>query len=81
MRVKSRDLPLHWFDRAFCTLGPLLLLGLWAARAAATLLAPRSWRARRDAVMLLWLPAGFYFASSALRVVPIPIPLMAADRP
>lgn len=39
--VKSRDLPLHWFDLVFRRFGALLLFGLLAVRAAA---AARTWR-------------------------------------
>lgn len=35
IRVKSKDLPLHWFDLLFRRAGAALLFALWALRAAA----------------------------------------------
>ncbi|PSC69912.1 hypothetical protein C2E20_6610 [Micractinium conductrix] len=74
VRVKSRDLPLHWFDRLFRFAGTALLLVVWLARAAGTVVAsPRSGRqpaaaATADA-LLVWWPAGMYAAQAALRMI------------
>lgn len=64
--VKSKDLPLHWFDLLFRTLGALLLFALWALRAAAALLLPRHFDRRAN---LVWAPAAIYAAQALLRGV------------
>lgn len=65
--MKSQDLPLHWFDIAFRRYGALLLLALWAMRAATTLLlAPGAMGAPRAHV---WAPCALYAAQAALRAL------------
>ncbi len=64
--VKSRDLPLHWFDRLFRTLGSLLLFALWAVRAGAARLLPHHFDARAT---LVWGPAAIYTAQALVRLV------------
>lgn len=62
--VKSKDLPLHWFDRLFRTAGAGLLFGLWAVRAAAARLAPGHFDARANLVVA---PALIYLAQAVIR--------------
>lgn len=64
--VKSKDLPLHWFDLLFRTLGVLLLFALWGVRAAAARLLPGHFDRRAN---LVWAPAGIYAAQALLRGV------------
>lgn len=63
--VKSKDLPLHLFDRLFRTVGSLLLFALWAVRAATTRLLPRHFD---QASTLLRAPLAIYLVQSAIRV-------------
>ena len=63
--MKSKDLPLHLFDRLFRTAGSLLLFALWGVRAAATRLLPAHFD---RASTLLWAPVGIYLGQAAIRV-------------
>lgn len=65
IRVKSKDLPLHWFDRLFRATGSALLFGLWAVRAAAARLRPSHFDARSN---LVFAPAAIYLAQALLRL-------------
>ncbi|KAI7842937.1 hypothetical protein COHA_003446 [Chlorella ohadii] len=62
--VKSRDLPLHWFDKLFRTLGSALLFALWALRAGAA----RLLRWDRQAA-LVFVPAAIYAVQAVLRLI------------
>ena len=62
--VKSRDLPLHWFDKLFRTLGSALLFALWAVRAGAA----RLLRWDRQAA-LVFVPAAIYGVQAVLRLI------------
>lgn len=62
--VKSRDLPLHWFDKLFRTLGSALLFALWAVRAGAA----RLLRWDRQAA-LVFVPAAIYAAQAVIRLI------------
>lgn len=63
--MKSRDLPLHWFDRIFRTLGSLLLFVLWGVRAAWARLFPRHVDQRSN---LVFVPAALYAVQALLRL-------------
>lgn len=62
--VKSRDLPLHWFDKLFRTLGSALLFALWAVRAGAA----RLLRWDRQAA-LVFVPAAIYAVQAVIRLI------------
>eukprot|EP00887_Chlorella_sp_A99_P004968 scaffold4.g4968.t1 len=64
VRVKPKDLPLAWFDAIFRRTGSMLLLALWAARAAVSLAAPRCVDAAANRV---WVPGALYAGQAALR--------------
>ncbi|KAL4428416.1 hypothetical protein ABPG75_002505 [Micractinium tetrahymenae] len=69
IRVKSKDLPLHWFDLLFRRTGAALAFGVCAARAAATLrLAPARGPDSLRRVDLLW-PVGIYALQTLVRGV------------
>ena len=63
--VKSKDLPLHHFDKLFRTIGSLLLFALWGVRAGATRLLPRHFD---RASTLLWVPLGIYLGQAVIRM-------------
>ncbi|PRW44503.1 Leucine-rich repeat-containing 1 [Chlorella sorokiniana] len=62
--VKSHDLPLHWFDKLFRTLGSALLFALWAVRAGAA----RLLRWDKQAA-LVFVPAAIYGVQALIRLV------------
>ena len=62
--VKSRDLPLHYFDLLFRTFGAGLLFILWAIRAVVTYSWPKAFPRKRDTVVK---PFTLYFVLSAIR--------------
>ncbi|GAB4814470.1 hypothetical protein N2152v2_001516 [Parachlorella kessleri] len=62
--VKSRDLPLHYFDLLFRTFGAGLLFILWAVRAVVTYSWPKAFPRKRDTVVK---PFTLYFVLSAIR--------------
>jgi hypothetical protein len=64
VRVKSRQLPLYWFDVVFRTTGTMLLFGLWAVRACAAHFLPRHFDLR---VNLVWVPAAIYAGQALIR--------------
>ena len=64
--VKSRDLPLHWFDKLFRSLGSLLLFALWAVRAGAARLLPTHFDSRAN---LVFVPAALYAGQALIRLV------------
>lgn len=63
--VKSRDLPLHWFDRLFRSLGSALLFALWGVRAAAARALPAHFDRRWN---LVFAPAAIYAAQALIRL-------------
>lgn len=69
IRVKSKDLPLHWFDLLFRRTGAALAFCLCAARATVTLrLAAECGPATLRGVHVL-RPAGIYALQTAVRGV------------
>lgn len=67
--MKSRDLPLHWFDLLFRRTGAALAFGLCAARVTATLrLAPSRGPDSLRRVEVLW-PVGIYALQTLVRGV------------
>ena len=62
--VKSRDLPLHYFDLLFRTFGAGLLFILWAIRAVVTYSWPKAFPRKRDTVVK---PFTLDFVLSAIR--------------
>lgn len=64
VRIKSRQLPLYWFDVVFRTTGSMLLFGLWAVRACAAHFLPRHFDLR---VNLVWVPAAIYAGQALIR--------------
>lgn len=61
--MKSRDLPLHWFDKLFRTLGSALLFALWAVRAGAARLL--RWDKQAS---LVFVPAAIYAVQAIIRL-------------